>query len=51
MGVLLDDPLYDRFATRALCHALYGGADFGECFVTTRRKSRCTGPGPASTRV
>jgi pimeloyl-ACP methyl ester carboxylesterase len=37
MGILLDDPLYDRFASRALCHALYGGADFGECFVTAQQ--------------
>ena len=37
MGMLLDDPLFDRFASRALCHALYGGADFGECFVTARQ--------------
>ncbi len=37
MGILFDDPLYDRFATRALCHAPYGGADFGECFVTARQ--------------
>jgi pimeloyl-ACP methyl ester carboxylesterase len=37
MGVLIDDPLFDRFATRGLCHALYGGADFGECFVTARQ--------------
>lgn len=36
MGLLLDDPLYDRFATRALSHALYGGADFGECLVTAK---------------
>lgn len=37
MKMLHDDPLYDRFATRALSHALYGGADFGECFVTTKQ--------------
>jgi pimeloyl-ACP methyl ester carboxylesterase len=37
MGILFDDPLYERFATRALSHALYGGADFGECFVTARQ--------------
>jgi pimeloyl-ACP methyl ester carboxylesterase len=37
MGILFDDPLYERFATRALAHALYGGADFGECFVTARQ--------------
>lgn len=37
MGMLLDDPLYDRFASRTLCHALYGGADFGECFVTAKQ--------------
>jgi pimeloyl-ACP methyl ester carboxylesterase len=37
MGMLLDDPLYERFASRALCHALYGGADFGECLVTARQ--------------
>lgn len=37
MSHLIDDPLYDRFASRALCHALYGGADFGECFITARQ--------------
>jgi hypothetical protein len=37
MGILLDDPLYERFATRALSHALYGGADFGVCFVTAKQ--------------
>src|SRR5262249_29943431 len=37
MSILLDDPLYERFATRALSHALYGGADFGECFVTAKQ--------------
>jgi pimeloyl-ACP methyl ester carboxylesterase len=37
MGILLDDPLYERFATRALSHALYGGADFGECFITAKQ--------------
>lgn len=37
MGILFDDPLYERFATRALSHTLYGGADFGECFVTAKR--------------
>src|SRR5262245_25631061 len=37
MGILFDDPLYERFASRALSHALYGGADFGECFVTARQ--------------
>jgi pimeloyl-ACP methyl ester carboxylesterase len=37
MGLLLDDPLFDRFASRGLCHALYGGADFGECFVTAKQ--------------
>ena len=36
MRILFDDPLYDRFATRALSHALYGGADLGECFVTAK---------------
>src|SRR5262249_52089754 len=36
-SILLDDPLYERFATRALSHALYGGADFGECFVTAKQ--------------
>ena len=37
MGILFDDPLYERFATRALSHALYGGADFGECIVTAKQ--------------
>jgi pimeloyl-ACP methyl ester carboxylesterase len=37
MGIMLDDPLYERFATRALSYALYGGADFGECFVTAKQ--------------
>jgi pimeloyl-ACP methyl ester carboxylesterase len=37
MGMLLDDPLFDRFASRGLCHALYGGADFGECYVTAKQ--------------
>lgn len=34
MGLFFADPLFERFAVRALSHALYGGADFGECFVT-----------------
>ncbi|MCT0224021.1 alpha/beta fold hydrolase [Synechococcus sp. CS-1328] len=34
MGIFFPDPLFERFAVRALSHALYGGADFGECFVT-----------------
>ena len=34
MGLLLEDPLYDRFATRCCRTRLYGGADLGECFVT-----------------
>ena len=34
MGLFFQDPLFERFAVRALSHALYGGADFGECFVT-----------------
>lgn len=34
MGHFFQDPLFERFAVRALSHALYGGADFGECFVT-----------------
>ncbi|PZU96429.1 alpha/beta hydrolase family protein [Cyanobium sp. ULC084] len=34
MGLFFADPLFERFAMRALSHALYGGADFGECFVT-----------------
>lgn len=34
MGIFFQDPLFERFAVRALSHALYGGADFGECFVT-----------------
>jgi len=37
MGILIDDPLHDRFASRGLCHALYGGADFGECYVTAKQ--------------
>jgi len=37
MGILLDDPLYERFDTPALSHTLYGGADFGECFVTAKQ--------------
>jgi hypothetical protein len=38
MGILSDDPLYERFAFRALSHTLYGGADFGECLVTARQR-------------
>lgn len=34
MGLFFSDPLFERFAVRALSHAPYGGADFGECFVT-----------------
>ncbi len=34
MGLFFQDPQFERFAVRALSHALYGGADFGECFVT-----------------
>ena len=34
MGLFFADPLFERFAFRALSHAPYGGADFGECFAT-----------------
>lgn len=37
MTWLLDDELLDGFASRALFHALYGGADFGEVRTTVDR--------------
>lgn len=35
--MLSTDPFFDTEAMRTLAHALYGGADFGECIVTMNR--------------
>ncbi|MFN8028056.1 MAG: alpha/beta fold hydrolase [Acidimicrobiia bacterium] len=37
MTWLIDDEFWDGFATRALFHSTYGGADFGECRVAVDR--------------
>ena len=37
MSLLSTDPLFDGEATRALVHAVHGGADFGECLTTMQR--------------
>jgi hypothetical protein len=37
MGIMFEDDYFDGFALRALTPALYGGADFGECFTTAKR--------------
>jgi alpha-beta hydrolase superfamily lysophospholipase len=34
---LSDNPMWEAFASRALFHATYGGADFGECRQTIER--------------
>ena len=37
MPLLSADPLFEEQSTRALAHAIHGGADFGECITTMQR--------------
>lgn len=37
MKIEFDDPLFEELTERALAHAVYGGADFGECTTTAER--------------
>jgi alpha-beta hydrolase superfamily lysophospholipase len=37
MKIEFDDTLFEEWAERALLHAVYGGADFGECLTTAER--------------
>lgn len=37
MKLFFNDPMFEQQAFGALGHTLYGGADFGECFVTAQR--------------
>jgi len=37
MPLLSTDSLFEQQATRAMAHALHGGADFGECIQTMQR--------------
>ena len=37
MGLLFDDPMYDRQATATLGYAFYEGSEPGECLATVRR--------------
>jgi hypothetical protein len=37
MKLMFDDPMFERPGIRTLSHAVFGGADFGECLTTARR--------------
>ena len=37
MPILSSNPMGEAFGLRALPHALYGGADLGECTTTVKR--------------
>ncbi|SIR93418.1 Lysophospholipase, alpha-beta hydrolase superfamily [Haladaptatus litoreus] len=37
MEIEFNDPLFEEWTQRALLHAVYGGADFGECLTTAER--------------
>lgn len=39
MPLLSSNPMWETFGLRALQHAVYGGADFGECLTTMQRIS------------
>ncbi|KZN24372.1 hypothetical protein A4G99_08170 [Haladaptatus sp. R4] len=37
MKIEFDDSMFEEWTERALLHAVYGGADFGECLTTAER--------------
>lgn len=37
MNIEFDESLFEEWTDRALVHAVYGGADFGECMTTAER--------------